>query len=150
MRAAAKLQPKPRHRHDSDPICVLIGKKGPGASGNRLLVGDSVVDVHGEVPPQLLVHHSFDAGNLLGRERPEVAKVETQAVRGDQRAFLTNVIPQDPMQCFMEQMCCCMVFHYLPAPAFLHRRLDPVPFPEHPSFHQNLVYYQGRKWSLDV
>jgi hypothetical protein len=40
-----------------------------------------------------------------------VAEIETQTVRGDQGAFLSDVIPQDAVQRFMKQVSGGVVLH---------------------------------------
>ena len=65
----------------------------PSACSRRRLV-----DTDGLVGQDLEVHEVLHALDLLLGHRPEVAEVESQAVRGDERALLANMIAQHPAQ----------------------------------------------------
>ena len=93
MGAAAELEAVGTGAHDSYAVAVLVTEEGdcPHRLG-VLLRGLNRVDLF--VGDHVAVHQRQDLGGLVRRHTGSVREVETQSVRPDEGALLTNVVPQ--------------------------------------------------------
>ena len=90
MRTAAQLQRDAPDIHDAHDVAVLLGEKGHGARGDRVLIGH-LPRLDGEVLPDVLVDLFFYMGERVIRDRAMMAEVEPQAVGRHDRAGLADV-----------------------------------------------------------
>ena len=107
MRATAQLAGERlvlgADRDDTDGVAVLLAEQGDGAGGLGLLDAHHAGD-HGLGGEDLLVHEVLDGADLLRGHGLEVGEVETQGLRGDERAGLVHMVAQDLLEGSVEQM----------------------------------------------
>jgi hypothetical protein len=89
--------------HHPDDIPVLLIEKGDGAAGNGLLiVGLLVPDP--KVAAYAIIDDTLDGPDFLRGHGGEVREIKAEAVRGDQRAALLDMLAENPAQGSLEEM----------------------------------------------
>ena len=92
MRAAAQLDRATRLENPHD-VAVLLAEEGDRAETLGLVLG-RLEGAHRCVGQRLAVGEVLDAGDLVGAERRIVGEVEAQAVGGDERPGLLDVLAE--------------------------------------------------------
>ena len=117
MGAAAELDRVMPSFDDANDLAVLLAEKGNGPGTFRLFPR-RLESVHRLVPEHLVVYEVLHTGDLLLGHRPEVAEVEAQPVRGDERALLADVVTEHLAQGPVQKVGAGVVSPY---------RLPPLP-----------------------
>ena len=102
VRAAAELDRTARLEHTHD-VAVLLAEEGDRAEALGLVLG-CLEGPHRRVRQRLAVRQVLDAGDLLGAERRVVREVEPQAIGGDERAGLLDVLAEHLAQGVVDEM----------------------------------------------
>ena len=101
MRSAAEFFAERFNSHHPHLLAIFIAEEGQRA------LGHSILNAHhlGRDPlvlPHLVVHDRFNFIDIAGGQRSEMGKVESQAIRRDERPILFHVRAQQITQRGME------------------------------------------------
>jgi len=91
------------HGDDADFVTVFLAKERLSAEG-ACVIGGHDPGFNCTVLTDQRVHVAFDLFQFFQRHCLVVAKVEAQAIRRIERAFLRDVIAKDAAQCLVQQM----------------------------------------------
>jgi hypothetical protein len=104
----------------ADDLAVLLAEQRHRALSNRLLARQ-VLNLHGIVREDGLVHRAGHDRDLLLRQHPVMREVEAQPVGRDERTRLPDVVAEEIAQLGVKQVGGGVVAHDVPAPLVVHR-----------------------------
>jgi len=101
---AQELLDRVANRDDADGVGVDLTENGAEAVDRAGLCESGLLGIHGQVLLDLVHDDALDLANLVGRHGLLGAKVEAEAVGGNQRALLVDAVAEDRAKAKVEQV----------------------------------------------